>query len=140
MYYSSPPVVGDNGAQERATVYFTKDISAKSLVKIYKALGVETQGRVALKISTGESERSNHLRPAFIKPLVDETKATIVECNTAYGGNRSTTKSHRRAISQRGYDKIATVDIMDEEGTMNIPTIVTATATVCFQRLQVWSR
>lgn len=109
-------------AQERATVYFTKDISAESLVRIYKALGVEAQGRVALKISTGESERSNHLRPEFIKPLTDETKATIVECNTAYGGNRSTTASHRRAITQRGYDKIATVDIMDEEGTMNIPT------------------
>lgn len=108
-------------AQERATVYFTKDISAESLVRIYKALGVEATGRVALKITTGESENSYHLRPAFIKPLVDETKATIVECNTAYGGNRSTTASHRRAISQRGYDKIATVDIMDAEGTMNIP-------------------
>lgn len=110
------------GAQERATVYFTKDISAESLVRIYKALGVEAKGRVALKITTGESQNSNHLRPAFIKPLVDETKATIVECNTAYGGNRSTTEAHRRAISQRGYDQIATVDIMDEEGTMNIPT------------------
>lgn len=109
------------GAQERATVYFTKDISPESLVKIYKALGVEATGRVALKISTGESERSNHLRPEFIKPLVDETKATIVECNTAYGGNRSTTGNHRRAISQRGFDKIATVDIMDEEGSINIP-------------------
>lgn len=109
-------------AQERATVYFTKDISAESLVHIYKALGVETTGRVALKITTGESQNSYHLRPAFIKPLVDETKATIVECNTAYGGNRSTTESHRRAIRQRGYDQIATVDIMDEEGTMNIPT------------------
>ncbi|MBP3511326.1 MAG: DUF362 domain-containing protein [Prevotella sp.] len=115
-------LAGPAMAQERATVFFTKDISAESLVSIYKALGVEATGRVALKISTGESERSNHLRPAFIKPLVDETKATIVECNTAYGGNRSTTESHRRAISERGYDKIATVDIMDEEGTMNIPT------------------
>lgn len=109
-------------AQERATVYFTKDISAESLVKIYKALGVEATGRVALKITTGESQNSNHLRPAFIKPLVDETKATIVECNTAYGGNRSTTASHRRAIAQRGYDKIATVDIMDAEDTIRIPT------------------
>lgn len=108
-------------AQERATVLFTKNITPESLVSIYRALGVEATGRVALKISTGESERSNHLRPAFIKPLVDETKATIVECNTAYGGNRSTTEAHRRAISERGYDRIATVDIMDEEGTMNIP-------------------
>ena len=106
---------------QRATVYFTKDISAESLVNIYKALGVETTGQVALKISTGESERSNHLRPAFIKPLVDETKATIVECNTAYGGNRSTTEAHLRAISERGFDKIAKVDIMDAEDTIHIP-------------------
>lgn len=110
------------GAQERSKVYFTKDISPESLVTIYKALGVEATGRVALKISTGENERSNHLRPSFIKPLVDETKATIVECNTAYGGNRSTTENHLRAIKERGYDQIANVDIMDAEGTMNIPT------------------
>lgn len=109
-------------AQERATVYFTKNISAESLVQIYKALGVEATGHVALKISTGESRNSNHLRPAFIKPLVDETKATIVECNTAYGGNRSTTASHLRAIRERGYDQIATVDIMDSEDTIHIPT------------------
>ncbi|MGM9802780.1 MAG: DUF362 domain-containing protein [Muribaculaceae bacterium] len=108
-------------AQERATVYFTKDISAESLVKIYKTLGVEPTGNVALKISTGESEKSNHLRPAFIKPLVDETKATIVECNTAYGGNRSTTEDHLRAIKERGYDQIAKVDIMDAEDTIHIP-------------------
>lgn len=109
------------GAQEKSTVYFTKNITPEAVVKIYKALGVEAKGRVALKISTGESEKSNHLRPAFIKPLVDETKATIVECNTAYGGNRSTTENHRRAIAERGYDKIATVDIMDEDGSIKIP-------------------
>lgn len=108
-------------AQERSNVYFTKDISAESLVRVYKALGVEATGRVALKISTGESQNSNHLRPDFIKPLVDETKATIVECNTAYGGNRSTTASHLRAIRERGYDRIATVDIMDSEDTIHIP-------------------
>ncbi|MGN0230958.1 MAG: DUF362 domain-containing protein [Muribaculaceae bacterium] len=108
-------------AQQRATVYFTKEITPESLVKIYKALEVKATGRVALKISTGESERSNHLRPAFIKPLVDETHATIVECNTAYGGNRSTTESHLRAIRERGYDQIATVDIMDADDTIHIP-------------------
>ena len=108
-------------AQERSMVYFTKNISAESLVSIYKALGVEATGRVALKISTGESQNSNHLRPTFIKPLVDETKATIVECNTAYGGSRSTTENHLRTIRERGFDQIAKVDIMDSEGTMEIP-------------------
>ncbi len=109
-------------AQERATVYFTRDISPESLVRIYKTLGVTPSGRVALKISTGESERSNQLRPAFIEPLVKETGAAIVECNTAYGGNRSTTADHLRAIAERGYDKIAAVDIMDAEDTIHIPT------------------
>ncbi len=109
-------------AQERATVYFTRDISPESLVRIYKTLGVTPSGRVALKISTGESERSNQLRPVFIEPLVKETGATIVECNTAYGGNRSTTADHLRAIAERGYDKIAAVDIMDAEDTIHIPT------------------
>ncbi len=109
-------------AQERATVYFTREISPESLMKIYKTLGVEPTGRVALKISTGESERSNQLRPSFIQPLVKETNATIVECNTAYGGNRSTTEDHLRAIAERGYDKIAKVDIMDAEDTIHIPT------------------
>ncbi|MGN0033581.1 MAG: DUF362 domain-containing protein [Candidatus Limimorpha sp.] len=108
-------------AQERATVYFTQEITPEALVRIYKALGVEATGRVALKISTGESEKSNHLRPDFIKPLVDETEATIVECNTAYGGNRSTTEDHLRTIKERGYDQIAKVDIMDAEDTIHIP-------------------
>lgn len=109
-------------AQERATVYFTSQITPDALVSIYKALGVEATGRVALKITTGESQNTYHLRPDFIKPLVDETKSTIVECNTAYGGSRSTTESHLRVIRERGYDQIATVDIMDAEDTLHIPT------------------
>ncbi len=109
-------------AQKQATVYFTRNITPEALVEIYKALGVKPTGRVALKISTGESERSNQLRPDFIEPLVKETDATIVECNTAYGGNRSTTEAHLRVIAERGYDKIASVDIMDAEDTIHIPT------------------
>ena len=107
----------------QSKVYFTSDISSESLVKIYDALGVApSEGqRVAVKISTGESEKSNHLRPEFIKDLVQKVGGNIVECNTAYGGNRSTTAKHKQAIEQRGYGAIATVDIMDEEGTMEIP-------------------
>lgn len=106
---------------EKAKVFFTSDISPESLVSIYKALGKEATGKVAVKISTGESAQSNHLRPELIGNLVKEVNGTIVECNTAYGGNRSNTASHRRAIEQRGYGEIATVDIMDEEGGMNLP-------------------
>lgn len=108
-------------SQEPAKVYFTSDISPESLVSIFKSLGVTPEGNVAVKISTGESSQSNHLRPELIGNLVKEVKGTIVECNTAYGGNRSNTASHRRAIEQRGYGDIARVDIMDEEGGMNLP-------------------
>ena len=105
-----------------ATVYFTKDISPESLVHIYEALGITpAEGqRVAVKISTGESSCTNYLRPEFIRPLVQKVGANIVECNTAYGGNRSTTANHKQAIEERGFGAIATVDIMDEEGTMNL--------------------
>lgn len=108
-------------SNDKSRVYFTSDISPESLVKIFNSLGVTPQGSAAVKISTGESAQSNHLCPDFIGPLVKEVKGNIVECNTAYRGNRSNTVSHRRAIEQRGYGDIATVDIMDEEGGMNLP-------------------
>ena len=103
------------------TVYFTSDISAAGLVKVYDALGVTPSGRVAVKISTGESEQSNHLRPEFIKDLVHKVNGTLVECNTAYGGNRSKTENHRKAIAKRGFETVAPVDIMDEEGSIELP-------------------
>lgn len=103
-----------------AKVYFISDISPESLVKIYQALGKEATGKVAVKISTGESSQSNQLKPELIGPLVKEVKGNLVECNTAYNGNRSNTASHRRAIEQRGYGEIATVDIMDEDGYIDI--------------------
>ena len=102
-------------------VYFTSSITQEGLVKIYEALGETAKGRVAVKISTGESPQSNHLRPELIKGLVQKVNGTLVECNTAYGGSRATTKKHLKAIEERGYNAIATVDIMDAEGTMNIP-------------------
>lgn len=102
-------------------VYFTKESTPESLVSIYEALGVKAEGkRVAVKISTGESSRSNYLRPEFIKNLVQKLNANIVECNTAYGGSRGSTAAHRRVIAERGFNDIATVDIMDEEGEMNL--------------------
>lgn len=104
----------------QSDVYFTKEISPESLVKIYEVLGVEPNGNVAVKISTGESSKSNQLSPELIKDLVQKVNGTLVECNTAYGGNRGDSESHRKAIKERGYDKIAPVDIMDEEGEIAI--------------------
>ena len=104
-----------------SVVYMTKEITPEALVNIYHALGVPAEGRVAVKISTGESAKSNYLRPELIKDFVQLVNGTIVECNTAYGGNRSTTANHRKAIEERGFNQIAAVDIMDEDDTMHLP-------------------
>ena len=102
-------------------VLMTTDISAESLVRIYEQLGVKAEGRVAVKISTGESEKSNQLRPELIGSLVKKVGGTIVECNTAYAGNRNTTEKHQKAIDKRGYRDIAEVDLMDAESEIRIP-------------------
>lgn len=105
----------------QSKVYFTKDISPESLVNIYKALGKEATGRVAVKISTGEAGGHNYLKPELIGRLVDEVGGTIVECNTAYNGNRNTSEAHWKTIHEHGFDSIAAVDIMDEQGDIRIP-------------------
>ena len=88
------------GFGQSSVVYFTNDITPESLVSIYEALGVNSEGKcVAVKISTGESSRTNYLCPEFIMGLVQKVNGNIVECNTAYGGSRSTTSAHRRAIA-----------------------------------------
>ena len=107
------------GAQ--STVFFTKDITPESLVKIYKALGVEAKGHVAVKISTGEGGNNHYLKPTLIRNLVDEVNGTIVECNTAYGGTRQDPKKHWETIHEHGFDSLFAVDIMDEYGEMRIP-------------------
>ena len=111
----------EKGAENMSKVYFTKEISPESLVKIYEALGKELTGKVAVKISTGESSKSNHLRPELIGQLVQKLNGTIVECCTAYGGNRQNVRKHWQAIEERGYKNIADVDIMDEYGDFSIP-------------------
>ena len=102
-------------------VYFIYDITPESLVKVYEAMGWKPQGKVGVKISTGESEKSNHLRPALIGDLVKKIDGTIVECNTAYGGNRASNAMHKQVAKDRGYTAIAPFDLQDEEGSMTIP-------------------
>lgn len=105
----------------QSKVYMTKDISPEALVKIYKALGREATGRVAVKISTGEDGGNNYLKPTLIRQLVDEVSGTIVECNTAYRGSRNTVEAHWKTIHKHGFDSIFAVDLMDEAGTIRIP-------------------
>jgi uncharacterized Fe-S center protein len=102
-------------------VYFISDISPESLVAAYQALGVELPGKVGVKMSTGESERSNYLRPELIADLIHRVNGTIVECNTAYGGSRSSTAMHRQQAKDNGLLEVAELDILDEEGSMEIP-------------------
>lgn len=103
---------------EKAKVYFTKNITPESLIKIYESVGKELEGNVGVKISTGEPGGHNFLNPNLIKDLVNKLNGTIVECNTAYSGKRTKTKDHWKAIKDHGFMDIANVDIMDEEGDM----------------------
>lgn len=107
--------------KETPKVYMFKEINSENLVKIYEALGREATGKVAVKISTGEPGGHNFLQPALIKDLVQKVGGTIVECNTAYGGGRANTESHRKAAEDHGFTAIASVDIMDAEGETELP-------------------
>ncbi len=102
-------------------VYFTKEISSASLVKIYEALKKDLKGHVGVKISTGELGGHNYLKPELIKDLVKKVNGTIVECNTAYAGKRNTTKDHEETIRAHGFYDISDVDIMDRDGSLELP-------------------
>jgi len=105
----------------KSKVYFTKNISEESLIKIYDALGRNLKGKVAVKISTGEMGGHNFLDPNLIKGLVQKLNGTIVECNTAYAGKRMSSSDHWETIKAHEFTKIAPCDIMDEEAELEIP-------------------
>ncbi len=105
----------------KSKVYFSKEISPAKLVALYEALGRKAEGRVAIKLSTGEPGGHNFLQPALIRDLVQKLNGTIVECNTAYGGGRADTEHHLQAAADHGFTAIAPVDIMDAEGDVELP-------------------
>ncbi|MFQ9716558.1 MAG: DUF362 domain-containing protein [Blautia sp.] len=98
----------------------TTEISSEGIMAIYDALGASPAGNIAVKLSTGEPG-SNYLRTDLVGELIQSLDATIVECNTAYGGSRSNTAMHYQVAEDHGYTAIANVDIMDEEGSMTLP-------------------
>ena len=106
---------------EKAKVYFTKEITPESLIRIYEKLGVELKGNVGVKISTGEKGAKNYLKPELISPLVKKLNGTIIECNTAYPGKRNNAKDHLKVAEEHGFTAFANVDIMDSEGEFKIP-------------------
>ena len=97
-------------------VYFTKEITPESLIKIYETLGVNLKGNVAVKLHSGEKGNQNYLRPEFVKPLVEHVNGTVVECNTAYAGARNTTEKHKKLIEEHEWNKYFKFDLMDAEG------------------------
>ncbi len=101
---------------EKSKVYFTSEVSPESVVKIYEALGVNLAGKVAVKLHSGEQGNQNYLRPEFVKNLVERVNGTVVECNTAYPGERNTTEKHRKLMAEHEWTKYFNVDIMDAEG------------------------
>ena len=100
----------------RSKVYFTKEITPQSVVKIYEALSVKLPGKTAVKLHSGEEGNQNYIRPEFVKAMVNKVNGTVVECNTAYDGQRNTTEKHLRLLENHGWSKYFDVDLLDAEG------------------------
>ena len=101
---------------EKAKVYFCKEITPENIVKMYKTLGKELPGKVAVKMHSGEQGNQNYLRPEFVKEMIDYVNGTVVECNTAYSGARNSTDKHLKLIKEHEWDKYFPFDLLDAEG------------------------
>ena len=99
-----------------ANVYFSREITPEKVLELYKTLGKELSGKVAVKVHSGEKGNQNFLRPDFWKPVIDYVGGTVVECNTAYDGARNTTKRHRELIKEHGWTDYFAFDLLDAEG------------------------
>jgi len=109
---------------EKAKVYFTKEITEESIIKMYEILNKKLEGNVAVKVHSGEKGNQNYLKPEFLKPIIDHVNGTVVECNTAYDGQRNSTLKHQKLLEDHNWTKYFKVDIMDGEGedlVLNIP-------------------
>ena len=113
--------VSDTTEADASIVYMTKDISPEGLMSIYKALGREASGKVAVKVHMGEPGGNNYLNPDLVKDLVLSVDGTFVDSNTAYGGLRANTAAHMQAAEDHGFTAYTSVDILDSEGEINLP-------------------
>ena len=98
------------------TVYFSREITPEKVLELYRLLGKELPGKVAIKLHSGEKGNQNFLKPDFWKPIIDRVGGTVVECNTAYEGERNTTERHRKLLVDHGWVKHFPVDLLDAEG------------------------
>lgn len=101
---------------EKSKVYFCKEITPENVVMLFEKLGKELSGKVAVKVHSGEEGNQNYLHPEFMRPMVEKVNGTIVECNTAYDGERNYTDKHKKLMDNHGWTKYFDVDIMDAEG------------------------
>lgn len=99
----------------KSKVYFTSEITPESIVRIYESLNVELTGKVAVKVHSGEKGNQNYLHPEFMRKIIERVNGTIVECNTAYEGERNTTEKHLKLMENHGWSKYYNVDILDSE-------------------------
>lgn len=109
---------------EKTKVYFTNQITPENIVKIYEALGKKLEGKVAVKLHSGERGNQNYIKPEMVKEIIEYVKGTVVECNTAYDGARDTTEKHIELMKEHSWTKYFNVDILDSEGedkVLNIP-------------------
>ena len=106
---------------EKAKVYFTRDLSREALIKLYDALNIKLPGNVAVKVHSGEVGNQNFLHPEFFVPIVNHVGGHVVECNTAYAGERNTTKKHKLTFVKHGWTEYFDVDLMDEDGSIELP-------------------
>lgn len=100
---------------EKAKVYFSKEISPQKVVELYEKVGEQLIGKVAVKVHSGEAGNQNYLRPEFMKNIISYVDGTVVECNTAYSGQRNTTEKHHKLMTDHGWSRYFDVDIMDEK-------------------------
>ncbi len=101
---------------EKSKVYFCKEITPENIVKMYDVVGKKLPGKVAVKLHSGEQGNQNYIRPEMVKKIVEYVKGTVVECNTAYEGERNSTQKHKKLIEAHGWNKYFDVDLMDAEG------------------------
>ena len=100
----------------KAKVCFSREITPEKVVALYRAVGRELPGKVAVKLHSGEQGNQNFLGPDFWRPMIEAVHGTVVECNTAYEGERNTTEKHRRTMIKHGWSTNFDVDILDAEG------------------------
>lgn len=99
-----------------ATVYFSRDITPETVLKLYQLVGKDLNGNVAIKVHSGEKGNQNFLKPEFWKSIIDHVGGTVVETNTAYKGERFTTAQHRKLMENHGWSKYFNVEILDSDG------------------------